>query len=704
MATTVGEAVVKLTFDGKDVTASLNKTSSSIEKSGTNTGKLFGNAWTVAAGQLIAKGISKISSMISSNLGKAISRVDTINNFPKVMSALGYSVEEANTSINQISNALDGLPTALDTTVGDVQKLAATMGNLNTGFVNATSLGISLNNMFLAGGKGTEAASNAMEQYNQMLAAGKADMQSWRSMLDAAPGQLKQLAKTLLGAEASQEDLRQALNNGAVTFDQMNEAIVKLNQEGGDGFASFEEQARSATGGVGTALENVQNRVGKAIGKVIDHIGSEKIAAAIDNISSGFSDIAAVVINIIDFLSQNQWIVEFIGAFAAAVVVLGTAIKIVNLVMYASPITWIIAAIGLVVAGIVLLVTHIQEVGEWFGNVFGAIGEWIGGVANAIGQFVGEVWNNITAFFGTIFKAIGDFFGKVFEVIGSIVGWVWDHTLGPIIDVVKNMLIFIIAILATGAQWVYETIIQPVVDFVSGLVNAVVGFVRGAWQTVTSIIGAVAGWVNDNIIRPVVNFFTGMFNAVVNGVRGFVEGFKNVIGAIAGWINNNVIQPIGRFFSGLWDGVRAGVEAIANVIRNIFGTIVGIIKAPFNGIIGAINGVIDMINSIKVPDWVPVIGGASANLGHIPYLAKGGIVTSPTLAMIGEQGAEAVIPLENNTENWAGELASVLANEEETHGVESQRPIVVNMTNEINNEMDAEDIGRVLMQSIRRAA
>ena len=74
-----------------------------------------------------------------------------------------------------------------------------------------------------------------------------------------------------------------------------------------------------------------------------------------------------------------------------------------------------------------------------------------------------------------------------------------------------------------------------------------------------------------------------------------------------------------------------------------------------------------------------------------------------TTAIVGEAGKEAVLPLENNTDNWAGLLASTLVDEMEMESV-GNREIVVNMTNQISNEMDAQDIGRVLMQSIRRAA
>ena len=341
-SSTVGTAVIKLSFDGSDVKAELSKTSSDFKSAGEKAGSAFGSAITVAMGSLISKGVSKVISSITSNLDSAINRVDVINNFPKVMESLGYSTDDASASIKAISDRLDGLPSTLNGVVGDVQKLAATMGNLNSGMVNATSLGLALNDMFLAGGKGTEAASLAMEQYNQMLAQGKPDMQSWRSILNAAPGQLKQLAKTLLGVTANQNDLYEALKEGNITFEQMNEAIVKLDREGGDGFDSFERQARSATGGVGTALQNVQNRISKAIAAVIDTIGGENIAAAINDFSSHFKDIGVAVGNFVKdamarvgdlsrFISQNMWVVDVIKGAIASIVAIGIGNKIMQL-------------------------------------------------------------------------------------------------------------------------------------------------------------------------------------------------------------------------------------------------------------------------------------------------------------------------------------------------------------------------------------
>lgn len=82
--------------------------------------------------------------------------------------------------------------------------------------------------------------------------------------------------------------------------------------------------------------------------------------------------------------------------------------------------------------------------------------------------------------------------------------------------------------------------------------------------------------------------------------------------------------------------------------------------------IDALNFLIDAVNTLSfdIPDWVPGIGGKhfGFDIPQIPYLAKGGIVDKPTTAMIGEAGAEAIVPLEKNTK-WLDEIAKRLARE-----------------------------------------
>lgn len=277
----VGKAIEKAFGDASKTTGS--KTGQSIGK-----GLSDGFAAKVGAVAGIASTVfSKVASVVTGSLNSAISRADQMNNFPKVMKNLGYSSEDAAASIKKISSALDGLPTTSSAMTGMVQQLAPLTSNLD----QATNIALAFNNAMLAGGASTMEQENALTQYTQMLSAGKVDMQAWRSIQAAMPGQLNQVAEAMLGAGKNSNDLYEAMKNGSISFDDFNKKVMELNQNGFGKYASFAQQAKDATQGIGTAMENVQNRVAKAVQKVIEAVGVENIAGAINGFSSQFGKI-----------------------------------------------------------------------------------------------------------------------------------------------------------------------------------------------------------------------------------------------------------------------------------------------------------------------------------------------------------------------------------------------------------------------------
>lgn len=277
----VGKAI-KNAFDGPSKSTG-QKAGQSI-----GSGLSCGFAAKVGAVAGIASTVfSKVASVVTGSLNSAISRADQMNNFPKVMKNLGYSSEDAAASIKKISSALDGLPTTSSAMTGMVQQLAPLTSNLD----QATNIALAFNNAMLAGGASTMEQENALTQYTQMLSAGKVDMQAWRSIQAAMPGQLNQVAEAMLGAGKNSNDLYEAMKNGSISFDDFNKKVMELNQNGFGKYASFAQQAKDATQGIGTAMENVQNRVAKAVQKVIEAVGVENIAGAINGFSSQFGKI-----------------------------------------------------------------------------------------------------------------------------------------------------------------------------------------------------------------------------------------------------------------------------------------------------------------------------------------------------------------------------------------------------------------------------
>lgn len=277
----VGKAIEKAFGDASKTTGS--KTGQSIGQ-----GLSVGFASKVGAVAGITSNVfSKVASVVTSSLGSAVDRADQMNNFPKVMKNLGYSATDAAASIKKISDALDGLPTTSSAMTGMVQQFAPLTSNLD----EATDIALAFNNAMLAGGASTMEQENALTQYTQMLSAGKVDMQAWRSIQAAMPGQLNQVAEAMLGAGHNANDLYEAMKSGKFSFDDFNKAVMDLNQNGFGKYASFAQQAKDATQGIGTAMENVKNRVAKAVQKIIDAVGVENIAGAINGFSSQFGKI-----------------------------------------------------------------------------------------------------------------------------------------------------------------------------------------------------------------------------------------------------------------------------------------------------------------------------------------------------------------------------------------------------------------------------
>lgn len=294
----VGKAI-KNAFDGPS--------KSTGQKAGQSIGSGLSGGFAAKVGAVagIASTVfSKVASVVTGSLNSAISRADQMNNFPKVMKNLGYSSEDAAASIKKISSALDGLPTTSSAMTGMVQQLAPLTSNLD----QATNIALAFNNAMLAGGASTMEQENALTQYTQMLSAGKVDMQAWRSIQAAMPGQLNQVAEAMLGAGKNSNDLYEAMKNGSISFDDFNKKVMELNQNGFGKYASFAQQAKDATQGIGTAMENVKNRVAKAVQKVIEAVGVENIAGAINGFSSQFGKIgdaaAGMVTGVKNWLGQ----------------------------------------------------------------------------------------------------------------------------------------------------------------------------------------------------------------------------------------------------------------------------------------------------------------------------------------------------------------------------------------------------------------
>lgn len=722
MATQVGEATIKLSFDTAGMKSGLATASSKLSSLG-SVAKTSMTTLAKTTTALVGSTVAGATALVGSHLDDAMSRLDTLKNYPTVMQSLGHSAADAQKSIDMMDKHLDGLPTTLNQSVADIQKLAATMGDLES----ATKVGLSLNDMFLAGGKGTEVASRAMEQYNQMLAIGKVDMQSWRSLVDAAPGQMNQLAESLLGAGANSMDLYNAMKEGNVTFEQLNEQITKLDQEGGAGFASFSEQAVANTQGLQTQLQNVKTSLTKVVADALSG-NEEALVQHSQQLAERAVKIAPTLIKAFA-LATGEVVKAFPTILQEVLPTILTAIgDFVVLVAEAIP-DYIDLAIDLLlglqdtffevfekIANALLprlpeilgkiMNFLVQTLVNLFGNpknlkiLVKTLIQLAMALAKSIPQILPPLLSALPQIVGGILQAIAELaiegfnglMSTIAQPLANIGQWLIDHILAPVGAFFQTLFEFVKGIFLTAIQWFVSTIIMPIV-----------GFVMAGIERIKAVVSAITVWIDTNIVQPIVSFFTGLWDTLVDGVTAAVGKIKAVWEGIKHWIDTNIVQPIASFFSGLWEGVKKGAEALGEGIGKAMSTIGEFVKAPINAIIKAINKVIDKINGLTVPDWVPGIGGSHTDFGHIPELARGGLVSGATNAIIGEAGAEAVIPLERNTENWTRPLATALAEQFQAQGI-GGAGVTVYMTNNINNNLDADEIGQRLITSIRRAS
>ena len=557
----------------------------------------FGGATGAIMG-IVSSVTSRALDAISGSIASAVNRVDTIANFPKIMQSVGYSADEARATIERLSTGIDGLPTSLDAIVGSVQKIAPVSGSLAT----ATDVALAFNNALLAGGKSQEIMNSAFEQYSQMLSTGRVDMQSWKILAQAMPGQLNQIAKALLGANANQADLYKAMQSGAITFDQFNNAIVSLNNEGLPGYASFAEQARISTESIGTAWTNVQNRINKAVAKIIDHIGQANIAGAINDFSSSFSGIADTVITYLDpvistvgsFMDQlqnNGAITSFGDALNALKDVFDSTIGLIgDLIttftgldssedasrsaadLLKSAVDGVKSAIELardavqglrdnltVVAPVIVAVATaliayetikaVRSIADDFGLLknaaslaFDAIkgGEGVLSTLSVFGELVGE-GGALASVFGTISTAISGVGTSLLALVGSIpvIGWI------------------AVAVVALGAvfTWLWNTN----EDFR----NAVIGI----WD---SICSAISGAVDS-----IVGFFTTTLPTAFTQFVQFVQGIPAAVGQFIQELPMMVLYALTFavvFLFGLGAqlaqlAVQIGTEFVQNVVN-----------------------------------------------------------------------------------------------------------------------------------------
>lgn len=594
----------------------------------------------------------KAFDVVKNSLDGAISRFDTLNKYPVVMKALGYSARDVSKSTKLLSNGIDGLPTSLDEITSSAQQLAPLVGSSQ----KAAKSALALNNAFLASGASVGDASRGLTQYTQMLSTGKVDMMSWRTLMETMPIALRKVANSFgFTGKSAETDLYDALQKGKITVGQLNDRFIKLNG-GVNGFASL---AKKNSAGIATSFANLKNSVVKNLANMVTAIdkgfakaGFGSIAQQLDNlkyaINGAFTAIGPVVTkaastilktlsSIFNFVKQNKdWleplavgIVTFIGAFKGAQaavsgittlmsglqnlrsfvqIVAGAknSLKAFFTVLGLNPWVALIAGIAAVVAGLVWFFTQTktgqkvwQAFTQFLSNAWQKLVSIAQSVWNAIVNTftaavdkVKNVWSNITGFFSNLWQGIVSIAQSVWNSIVSVFTTAWNgfiQAISPIIDAFKN--------LWNSLTEFFTVLWQGIVSIAQTIWSGLTAFFSSLWQGIVTVATPIWNGL-VTVITTVWNVIKTVVQTGINVISTVIQTVMTVLQTIWSTIWNMIVLVATTVWSVITTAVQTGITIISTIIQATLTIIQTIWSTIWNAIVIVAQTVWNMVVTV----------------------------------------------------------------------------------------------------------
>lgn len=590
-------------FSVEAILSATDKNMTSTMKKALGACESFGDrVKSIVAGVGVTKVIGATMNVLSSSFDGAINRFDTMQSYPKVMKSLGFEVEQSQKSVAKLNQSVQGLPTSLADVVTTSKSLSAVTGNID----KATDTTIALNHAFLASGSSSEDASRGLQQYSQMLAKGTVDMQSWRTLQETMAPALTKVAKKLGIASGNTNELYEALQNGTISFDQLNDAMIECDTETG----GFADTALEASKGVKTSMTNIKSAVqnleqgfmsamnnmlkSKAMGGLVDNL--EKIKSKIydfrnsimetkdDGLTWDFKpEVMENVSKVIDWLADRAnnakaMIQQFYDGFMKTDAV-QNAITMFDKIK---------DAIGNVMDKLQDSKVF-EQLGQDIGNIIAKVEDVTGKIADFIANLKTE---DVKKFASAVKLLAGAFVGvkvgsKLTSTIKGVVG---------------------------SAQSGYSKL-KSIMDKIKG-----VGGTEGAPTSSPSSSG-VSDIGNASIqtaqkTSKAAQIINSAFDGISNVISSVCEGAKGIITGLGDAISN--------VFEGLGNGIKSALEGVGTVIES-FGTAISTVAQGIGqGLATAFTGLGTAIAMVPPTTWLA--------------LAAAILATGAAMALVGSQG------------------------------------------------------------------
>lgn len=422
-----------------------------------------------------------------------------------------------------------------------------------------------------------------------------------------------------------------------------------------------------AAGALGNIKQVVDDTVGKA-GEVYD----EHLAPMFSSLAAGLSSITGTlldayntyIIPVLEGLQQkvgpliDEHIQPAINKALELIGKIADAVKDIWEQTLVPFINWFIANVAPIIA------KGLDKVGSVFLTVAGVIWDVISSVLDALGGLIDFIAGVFTGDWERAWEGIKSFFSGIWEAIKSIVSAVWNA--------IKSIVSAAISVVSS----VISTVLNTIKTIFSTIWNSIKTTVNTVWNAIKSTISTVINTIStiiSTVLNSIKTTFSTVWNSIKTTVSTIINSVKSTISTVMGSIQTGIstaLSSIKTNWSNMWTNMKTTVVNIFNgiwsSIKGVINSIIGGIESMANAVIKGINSMIKALNNLSfdVPDWVPEIGGKTFGFNiptistiSIPRLATGGVVDQATVAMIGEAGQEAVVPLENNT-GWMDKIAA----------------------------------------------
>lgn len=515
-------------------------------------------------GNVLADAFSAITSELGNLGGEAADAADSLTKFESTMNFADFDAG----TIAEVSSAMQDYAAR---TVYDLETVANTTAQLGAnGVANFEQLTEAAGNLNAVAGGNADTFKSVAMVLTQTAGAGKLTTENWNQLTDAIPGASGVLQQAMLENGAYVGNFREAMENGEITADEFNQAIMQL------GFTDAAVQAAESTATIEGALGNLRANITDFITAALTEGGGmELLTTAINGISQAFTDLTAnidwaafketvtsafegisqflgdlwnnVLSPMLDFIMNNgELIISVIAGIGAAFLAwqtvtsiinaVSTAQKTLNMVMNANPIMLVISLIAGLVAAFITAYTTSEDFRNTVNAVFKAVRSTISSVVNSIVTFftqtVPQVFTNFVETAKIKFQALQS---AVAFVVDSIVNFFTQTIPNAFLDFVNSAKNAFDNVKETAQNIAnnivnsFDNLLSSIREIAENIGNAVQNGLDNAISFITSLPGKAIQWGRD--------FINGLADGILEAARGLVDSVRNIAGEISSFLH-----------------------------------------------------------------------------------------------------------------------------------------------------------------------